>query len=360
MKLRDAVREPWSLDWLWLLRQAERRASRKRKRASPKPGEPASPVKPRIGMARTLGEEILELSQEPFLEFPASNVAKAEYDPGSRKWRVVVRFLGMFGPQGALPLTTTDEALNWVRANDEAFARFVDLFQRRFLGLYFRAWANSHPIAQNDRPSEDRFRVYIGSMIGVGSNAYHRADDPISEFSKMKYAGLLAPRVKSASRLRSFLSGLLGARVEIDEFVGVWLEMEPAERTRLGDANSRLGEDCMLGASLYSVSDKFRVRVFARDLAEFETLLPGTPMARELAEAIYLYLGFEYDWDLEIAIPARELRGMSLGGGGATRGGKLGWTSWMAPAVANDDQTMRTDARFHVVSRLDRDRSAKS
>jgi type VI secretion system protein ImpH len=153
----------------------------------------------------------------------------------------------------------------------------------------------------------------------------------------------------------------LATRVEIEEFVGCWLVMEPGERTRLGGANSRLGEDCMLGSSLYSVSDKFRVRVFVKDLTEFETLLPGSATARELADAIYLYLGFEYDWDLEIGIPAREIRGMSLGGSaGAAQGVKLGWTSWMASAVASDDDTIRTDARFHVVSRLEMDRAAKS
>ena len=59
----------------------------------------------------------------------------------------------MFGPQGALPLTTTDEAYSWLRARDDAFARFVDIFQGRFLALFFRAWADARPIAQERSPS---------------------------------------------------------------------------------------------------------------------------------------------------------------------------------------------------------------
>ena len=46
-------------------------------------------------------------------------------------------------------------------------------------------------------------------MIGIGTPAFRDADF-ISDFAKLQYAGLLAPRVKSASRLRSFLSSLFG------------------------------------------------------------------------------------------------------------------------------------------------------
>ena len=63
---------------------------------------------------------------------------------------------------------------------------------------------------------------------------------------------MLAARVKSVSRLRAFLASYLETRVEIEEFVGSWLELDPSERTRLGAANSRLGQDCVAGASMYT------------------------------------------------------------------------------------------------------------
>ena len=147
--------------------------------------------------------------------------------------RLKARFLGMFGPQGALPLTTTEEAYNWLLERDDAFPRFVDIVQRRFLALFFRAWADARPITQHDRPDEDRFRAYIGAMIGIGTPAFRDADS-ISDFAKLPYAGLLAARVKSVSRLRAFLTSYLETRVEIEEFVGSWLELDPTERTRLG------------------------------------------------------------------------------------------------------------------------------
>ncbi len=336
MTFRDELAaEPWRFDLFGVLRRLERE----------------NPDKPRIGDARKLADDYVVLSQDPYLEFPASTLEAAEIEPHGRV-RLKARFLGMFGPQGALPLTTTEEAYAWLRDRDDAFARFADVFQRRFLALFFRAWADPRPVAQNDRPNEDRFRAYIGSMIGIGTAAFRDADS-ISDFAKMEYAGLLAPRVKSASRLRSFLSGLLKARVEIEEFTGAWLEFEPGERSRLGATSSRLGADCMLGASMYGVSDKFRVRVYARDIENFKQFLPGSPLAREIADAIYLYVGEEYDWDMELAIPAGEITAVRLG-----QGVQLGWTSWMSPNWSKTDETFRKDARFHVVSRLGRDRRA--
>ena len=258
----------------------------------------------------------------------------------------------MFGPQGALPLTTTEESYRWLLERDDAFPRFADIFQRRFIALFFRAWADARPIAQNDRPGQDRFRAYIGSMIGVGTPPFRDANS-LSDFAKMEYAGLLAPRVKSASRLRGLLSGLFGVRVEIDEFVGAWLTLEANERSRLGARHSRMGSDCVLGASVFNVADKFRVRVFVRDFAQYLRFLPGSDCAQEIGDAVFLYIGEEYDWDMELAIPAGEIRPVRLG-----EGAKLGWTSWMAPNWSKTDETIRKDARFHVVSRLTREREA--
>ena len=90
------------------------------------------------------------------------------------------------------------------------------------------------------------------------------------DFVKLEYAGLMAPQAKSVSRLRFYLTGLVGSRVEIEEFVGAWLTLDLDERSRLGAARSGLGTDCMLGASAYTVSDKFRIRVYARDFEHYE------------------------------------------------------------------------------------------
>jgi type VI secretion system protein ImpH len=327
------IGEPWRFDLFNVLRRLERE----------------HPQKPRVSDSATLTDEYVILSQNPYMEFPASTLEGAIREPSGRT-RLIARFLGMFGPQGALPLTTTEESYIWLLERDDAFPRFVDIFQRRFLALFFRAWADPRPIAQNDRPAEDRFTAYIGSMIGVGSPPYRNVDT-ISDFAKMEFAGLIAPKAKSASRLRSLIAGLFGVKVEIDEFVGSWLPFDKGECTQLGSNQSRLGADVILGSSAFSVSDKFRMRIFVKDIAQYERFLPGPDLAQQVGDAVFLHLGEEFDWDMELAIPAGEITPVRLG-----LGAKLGWTSWMAPNWSRTDQTIRTDARFHVVSRMTRDR----
>ena len=331
----DLLAEPWRFDLLDTLRRYER----------------AHPDRPRIGDAETLADEYVIVSQNPYMEFPASTLEAAARE-SNRRLRLVARFLGMFGPQGALPLTTTEEAFHWLIERDDAFPRFADLFQRRFLSLFFRAWADARPIAQQDRADKDRFIAYIGSSIGIGSPPYRGADS-LSDFARMEFAGLIGPKAKSASRLRRMIAGLFDVKVEIDEFLGSWLALEKEDRSRLGGASSALGRDCIVGAAVFSVSDKFRIRVFVKNFEQYLRFLPGADLARGIADAVFLQLGDEFDWDMELAIPAGEVRAVRLG-----QGARLGWTGWMAPNWSAADQTVRTDARFHIVSRLNRDGAA--
>src|SRR4051812_47520714 len=138
--LRELEAEPYRFDYFKVLRHLERLHA----------------DRPRIGDSATLREEVVQLGQDPFMDFPASNLARIERRE-DKPLKIFFKFLGMLGPQGALPLATTEEAYHYKLAHDDAFPRFLDVFNHRFLQLFFRAWANSRPIAQHDRPKQDRF-----------------------------------------------------------------------------------------------------------------------------------------------------------------------------------------------------------
>ena len=158
----------------------------------------------------------------PIMDFPASNLARVEHNEG-KPLKVLVKYLGLLGPQGALPLATTEEAYHYLLAHDDAFSRFLDIFNNRFIQLFFRAWADARPIVQHDRPDADRFVAYIGSAIGVGSRPY-RDLDSVPDASKLGFAGILGSQAKCASRLASAVRGLFNVRAEVEEFVGSRLE----------------------------------------------------------------------------------------------------------------------------------------
>ncbi|MBD3848264.1 type VI secretion system baseplate subunit TssG [Bosea sp. SSUT16] len=307
--------------------------------------ERSFPERSRIGDVASRRDEYVALGEQAFLDFPASTIAEAGRDAQGRL-RLFVKFLGLLGPQGALPLATTEESYHWQLARDDAFPRFLDIFNHRFLQLFYRAWADSRPIAQHDRPDLDRFAAYIGSMIGVGSKPYLDRDS-VPDPEKLAHAGLIGAQAKSASRLQRLLAGLFRTQVEIEQFVGMRLVFDPADRTRLGGAHCTLGGDALLGASVYSVEDKFRVKIVAADLEQFERFLPNGDRCEPLADAVFLHLGEQFEWDVELALPVGEVKPVRLG-----LSGHLGWTSWMAPNWTTEEGALRRDARFHPAERM--------
>ncbi len=333
--LHNLAAQPWRFDYFAVLRHLER----------------TSAGKPRIGDSAACRDEVVRLGQDPFMDFPAANLSRVEQRDG-KPLRVFVRYLGLLGPQGALPLATTEEAYHYALARDDAFPRFLDVFNHRFIQLFFRAWADARPIVQHDRPEADRFVAYIGSAIGIGSGPY-QGRDSIPDAAKLAFAGLLGAQAKCASRLAGAVRGLFDVDAEVDEFVGSSLAVEAAEWTTLGGAQNALGQNALLGKRVFSVQDKIRIRVFVASLAQYIRFLPTGDLCEPLADLVFAYNGDQLDWDVELAIPAGAVEPMRLG-----TFGQLGWTSWMAPNWTDTDP-YRRDARFHPAERMRHKRASQ-
>jgi len=326
----DAMKaEPWRFDFFAAMRRLERSHS----------------DKPRIGHSAASRDEYVALGQDPFMDFPASNLSNVDRLP-SGKYRILTKFLGFLGPQGALPLATTEEAYSWSLMRDDAFPRFLDLINNRFLQLFFRAWADARPIAHRDRPAQDRFVTYVGTMIGVGSPIFHKLDT-IPDTGKLSFAELMAPQAKSASRLRNLIAGLFGVEVEIEEFVGSFLKLDAADCTRLGQANAALGRDILVGAAVFSVQDKIRIRIYTETMRQYTQFLPTGGRCEPLFDIVYFYIGDELEWEVELAIPSRATKPTQL-----AKFGQLGWTSWIGTKSAGPEQEYRYDARFYPAERM--------
>ncbi|MCU0831465.1 MAG: type VI secretion system baseplate subunit TssG [Rhizobiaceae bacterium] len=311
--------------------------------------ERETPDKPRIGNANTRTEDIVLVSQVPYAGFASANIVEVSQAADGTP-RLGVRFLGMFGPNGPLPMHMTEQALLWL-PQDPSFVRFVDIFSTRFLQLFFRAWADARPIAQFDRIADDRFQVYLGSFAGSGTPAT-RATGPDSEtalrrnLARLPFAGLVNGFVKSASRLEQLVRGVLGLDAEVREWTGLWLVLPAGERSSLGVQAMQFGSDCIVGARVHSISDKFRLRIRCRTLAEYEALLPGGALSREVEDLIFHYCGHRHAFELEPGLLRSQALSMQLG-----RSGRLGLTSWLAARHPDDALAWLWDAHFDPVAR---------
>jgi type VI secretion system protein ImpH len=287
--------------------------------------------KPRWGEALRPVDEPVRLGQDPDLSFAPAPLASFETATDGPP-RLQVRLFGLFGPNGPLPLHVTEYARERLRLKgDPTLSRFLDVFHHRLLALFYRAWAQAQPHVSRDRPTADRFTVYIGSFLGMASSAT-RERDATPDLAKLFHVGALIRQVRNAEGLTHILQHFFRVPVRIEEFVGHWLPLGARERTYLARDGATLGAGSVLGAGVWDRQHKFRVRLGPLTLTQYESFLPGGGPLGKLVDWIRLYLCFELDWDVRLVLKEREVPRLTLGGGG-----RLGWTTWLGPRRGGTD-----------------------
>ncbi len=295
------------------------------------------------------------------LAFPASGVydLRPPAEPG-RMPEMVVTFLGLFGPSGVLPRHYTEQLLRIDRdvkgPEKRALRDWLDLFNHRFTHLFRRAWEKyrfflAHERGQPDLDEPDDFTRALLSLVGLGTPwlrnrlrvvAPGTAAEPERELAKvhdlglLRYAGLLAQRHRNPWGLRALLAGYFGLPVEVRQFQGQWLPLEEASQSRLGegDGNCALGENVVAGDRVWDVQGKVRVRLGPLRYAEFLEYLPDrSPVPDRKAFFLFahvarLYLGAEFDFDVQLVLRAEDVPACRLTDDDAT-GPRLGWNCWL-------------------------------
>ena len=312
----DAIaKEPWRHDFFQSLRWIEAYSANL----------------PRLGTARVPSDELVRLGQVADLSFAPSSLHSVTPATSKSKARINVRFFGLFGPNGPLPFHLTEYARHReMHSGDETFARFADMFHHRLLLLFYRAWAQAQPTVGMDRPNDDRFSAYVGSLLGLGSHDTH-GSQLASFHAKLHFAGNFSRQVRNADGLASILSGFLRRCVHVEQFAGAWLTLPLAERTRIGRTGGRrknptslLGGGAVLGTVVWDRQHNFRVHIGPLDAAAYDSFLPGGKALPGVIELIEAYVGREFGWDLRLSLLAEEVKPIQLG-----QHGRLGWTTWV-------------------------------
>jgi len=312
---------PWKFDFFQALRRIENLFA----------------DRPKLGKALRPADEPVRLSQEASVAFAPSTLSACETSDGKPP-RLEQRFFGLLGANGPLPLHITEYARERLIHNGDAtLVRFLDLFHHRMALLFYRAWAEARPTVHQDRPDEDRFTVYVGSLAGHGLPAT-RNRDAVPDHAKRFFVGHLARNPKNAEGLASILEGFFRLPARVDQFVLGWLELPRDQRTVLGGAprlSGMLGQGTVIGERVRDVQSRFRAVLGPMDLDRFCDFLPGGRSLERLKHWVRNYVGFEFDWDVQLVLARDEVPGIRLG-----REGQLGWTTWLgarrAPTDADD------------------------
>lgn len=292
--------------------------------------EGAHPHLPRVGEARRPQAEAVRLAQDPMLDFAGSNLTRVTITRAG-KTRLFSRFLGLFGPNGALPLHLTEYVRERERSrNDPTAARFVDLFHHRLLSLFYRAWRQAQPTASRDHPAQDRFRLYGAALIGFGmptqeQGSHPDAGDGLQHADERRFfAGLLSRASRNAEGLEALLSAQLALPVRVRCHVRRWLALPLSQRTRLGGRGAVLGQSAVIGSRVPDVQSQIEVVVGPMSLVRYQELLPGQPMYRAVRRWMLTYTGDEYNARMRLVLAADEVPRTVL-----AQAGRLGLDTWL-------------------------------
>lgn len=310
----DATRAPWRHSLMALLRRLARQDETQRQA-------------PHIGLAQRPQQEGFRLGQQASLAFAPRELAGVVVDEDRVKLRVFG--LGMLGPNGPLPIHFTELARERTESRrDSTLSDFLDLFHHRYLTHLYRAWAQGQSAIGLDRAGDETFTRYIARLVGDEPDEVQgSALAPHARWASN------AHRVRSArdpDGLVSTLNRYFGVPVRLLEFQLHWVPLASEDLCQLGHprASGVLGQGAVAGERIPDRQSRFRLVIGPLDLDGYLRLTPqGSDSGQDLpalVELVRSFIGFEYEWEVELLIRTNAAAPCQLGDDA-----QLGWSTWM-------------------------------
>lgn len=280
-----------------------------------------APLAARIGYSVSPKQDCARFGQTPLLHFHSSAFTQVKFETENGSYKLKNSYWGMLGINGPLPTHLTEYAIERnYRLKDKTFTEFLDVFNHRFISLFYRAWADAEPCVSHDREQHDGFKDKVNALSGEESPAQDAFNQ--NKHVHQYLAGLFSQKNRSSTVLSQLLSEFLSLDVSIKPFAGRWYDLNAQELTRLGEKNSTLGVDCIAGARTFQRSFNFAITIGPVDYSEYLGLLNNNQRLESIIELTQKAVGQEYEFTIDIVLKPYQTKPSQLG---TTR---LGINSW--------------------------------
>jgi type VI secretion system protein ImpH len=254
--------------------------------------------------------ELVRFRSTTALSFPPSEVASIEVADG-QQLKMSIAFMGLAGNSGVLPWSYCEYIVQRVYTGDRAVADFLDLFNHRFISLFYLAWEKHKPWIQAENESagaEQIFAGYVFDLFGLGMAPLRNQLENRGN-ALLPYAGLLAQRPRSAAALEGILSDYFRLPISVEQFRGQWIPLPTEHRSYLDapEVRNQLGGGAIAGDALWAVQARFRIRVGPLSFRYFRAFLPGEPAFRSLCDLVGLFVDRKLKFDVQLALEAGEV-----------------------------------------------------
>ncbi len=329
--------------------------------------EKMAPDRQPLGYDAPPSAEFVRFRANNSLIFPASAIHGIEVATAKLPMpTMTVNFMGLTGPSGVLPRHYTEKLMlaRETKGPERYVARdWFDLFNHRFISLFYRAWTKyrfwlAYERGEYAELEPDIFTDALYSLVGMGGRSFRnrmhvvvRADAKdrkrekvlaqVDDLALTFYAGLFAHRPRCAISLERLLEDFFGIPVRVLEFQGQWLQLEAENQSQVGaeNGNTTLGANVVVGARVWDIRSKIRIRIGPLDFKQFASFLPDrSPTADrkvffKLMHLVRLYVGPEFKVDVQLVLKASEIPPCRSG----SKGARLGWDSWVTSRPMSRD-----------------------
>jgi type VI secretion system protein ImpH len=277
------------------------------------------------------------------LGFPASQIQSIEV-PEEGPPEMMVNFMGLTGPSGALPYTYSELILERIRAKDHGLAAFFDIFNHRAISLFYRAWQRSRFPVTYSGP-RDLFTRYLLDLIGLGTEGL-RDRQEIADEALLHYASLVAMQARSATALEQIIEDYFEVPVEIQQFTGAWYGLDNATQCAMTDMDTpscQIGCGAVVGDAVWDRQARVRIRLGPLSMERYCDFLPEASGYTALRSLTKFFSNQSLEFELQLVLDRTQAPGAELDFE-ATNAVRLGWVSWLktAPLGIDPDDTILT------------------
>lgn len=313
--------------------------------------EQLRPDRAPVGEFADPGAEVVRFATPSSVSFPAAEIQSLDGGAGDAPAAMVVNFLGLLGPQGALPLDYSLYAARRERAGDHALKDFVGLFEHRLISLFYRAWTKSHatrgssaaePTGDDGAPRDDDWLTHqLLSIVGMSTPGL-RGRQPMSDEALLYYAGLLSVPSRPAAALEQMVSDYFDVPCEVEQFVGAWYPLQTSAQTALGDEDGGLGTGAVAGNEIWDQQGRVRLRIGPLTRRRYEEFLPGGASYTSLRALTRFFGNDQFDFEIQLVLARDEAPPCQLDADATPL--PLGWTTWLhtSPLTRDPDDAVFT------------------
>ncbi len=308
----ELVRSPYSYEFFQAVRLLARAG-----------GERAAP-----GGFNPPSTEVVRFAAHQSMDFPASEIQFFQ-DRDAGPPLMTVNFMGLTGPQGALPLAYTALIMDRLRHRDSAMRDFFDIFNHRIISLFYRAWEKYRFTVSYERREKSNLSQYLLDLLGLGTPALQQRQ-AVADESLIFYSGLVAQKPRSAAALRQILADYFEVPVRIEQFIGSWYPLDTPDQCWLeepGGVSEQLGYGAVVGDEVWYQQSRVRVVLGPLTLKQYLEFLPGGAAHEPLRAFTRLFAAQQLDFEAQLILKREDTPACVLGREG-DEAARLGWVTW--------------------------------